>query len=119
MKKRWGMMGASVCLLALLLTGCGMSNTAADQNTTTETETQTRTDTGSGSGWVDENGEGIIGNDGTGYTEDTGSVTDDVESAADDLGRAVENGAEDVTDGVVGDTQTDRTTTDENTTTKR
>ena len=93
MKKRWGMMGASVCLLALLLTGCGMSNTAADQNTTTETETQTRTD--------------------------TGSVTDDVESAADDLGRAVENGAEDVTDGVVGDTQTDRTTTDENTTTKR
>ena len=74
---------------------------------------------GSGSGWVDENGDGIIGNDGTGYTEDTGSVTDDVESAADDLGRAVENGAEDVTDGVVGDTQTDRTTTDENTTTKR
>lgn len=119
MKKRWGMMGASVCLLALLLTGCGMSNTAADQNTTTETETQTRTDTGSGSGWVDENGDGIIGNGGTGYTEDTGSVTDDVESAADDLGRAVENGAEDVTDGVVGDTQTDRTTTDENTTTKR
>lgn len=85
----------------------------------TETETQTRTDTGSGSGWVDENGDGIIGNDGTGYTEDSGSVTDDVESAADDLGRAVENGAEDVTDGVVGDTQTDRTTTDENTTTKR
>ena len=42
-----------------------------------------------------------------------------MESAADDLGRAVENGAEDVTDGVVGDTQTDRTTTDENTTTKR
>lgn len=119
MKKRWGMMGASVCLLALLLTGCGMSDTATDQNTTTETETQTRTDTGSGSGWVDENGDGIIGNDGTGYTEDAGSVTDDVESAADDLGRAVENGAEDVTDGVVGDTQTDRTMTDENTTAKR
>ena len=119
MKKLLTFFCVAALLLPVLLTGCGMSNTAADQNTTTETETQTRTDTGSGSGWVDENGDGIIGNDGTGYTEDTGSVTDDVESAADDLGRAVENGAEDVTDGVVGDTQTDRTTTDENTTTKR
>lgn len=103
MKRRMSALFAALGLTAMLLAGCGTTNT-----TTTDGVTN------NGSAVVDRNGDGIVGNDGyTGSADDgvydSGTVTGDVGSAVEDIGRAAENGAEDIADVVRGD-YTDGTT---------
>lgn len=105
--KRRSTLAVLLVLMLTLLAGCG-STTQNDANATNGTQEETTTtDFGS----ADPNGDGIVGNDGSGT--DGNTIVNDTEDAADDVVDGVEDAADDLT----GDndtntkTKTNRTTT--------
>ena len=128
MKKQISALFVSALLLMPILAGCGANNDTVNDGVNNN-GSAVQDNNGSGA-WTDENNDGIIGNDGTGYDDMTddnvnndgvngsgingangtnpaggtaaGNAVGDVESAVDDVGRAAENGADAVGDAVTG-----------------
>lgn len=130
MKKQMSALLVSMLLLLPILAGCGANNNDTANDGVNNNGSAVQNDNGSAA-WTDENNDGIIGNDGTGYDMDDNNdnadningsgvngangtntagenAVGDMESAADDIGRAAENGVDAVGDAVTGDNNTAR-----------
>ncbi len=89
--KRKGMLAVLLVLMLGLLAGCGSTT----QNETTDTDGTKEQTTTTDFGSADPNGDGIVGNDGSGT--DDGSIADNTKDIGADVADSIEDAADDVT----------------------